>query len=180
MKKLPLTAALLSLALGLPAQADSVITPENLKKLQAASPEIAPLLQQSSLDSEEEEETAEDESAHEAELCDMEKKQALIKKTLQEHDVYDSIDAIARKHGLDSAEQYAVFLQTTMTGFSAGMQQTMMQNLAQRAPEVAEEMQAKFQQDFPCLKEDDLNAAAEHKAQIGQLMQTFATVSQQQ
>ncbi|MCW8125615.1 hypothetical protein [Microbulbifer halophilus] len=178
MKKLSLTAALLALTLGLPAHADTVITPANLEKLQAASPEIAPLLQESSLASESE--SDENKPVSEADRCDLEKRQAFIREKLQKHDVYDSVDAIARKHGLDSAEQYAVYLQATMAGFSAGMKQTMMQNLAQRAPEAAEEMEAQFREDFPCVGKDDLSAAAEHKAEINQLMQAFAAAAQPQ
>lgn len=179
MKKLSLTAAaLLALAAGLPAHADTVITADNLKKLQAASPEIAPLLQQSSLSSEEE--STGNKPASEAERCDMEIRQSFIKEKMQEHDVYEPVDAIARKHGLDSAEQYAVYLQVTMTGFSAGMKQTVLQNLVKRAPDAAEELKADFESDFPCLTEEDLNAAAEHKAEIGKLMQAFAAAAQAQ
>lgn len=180
MKKSPLAAALLSLALAGSAQADTVITPENLKKLQAASPEIAPLLEQSSLAAESEKDAAEDKPVSETERCDMEKRQALIKKTMQKHDVYDPVDAIARKHGLDSAEQYAVYLQVTMTGFSAAMNQKIMQNLAKRAPEAAAEMKSEFRTDFPCTTGEDLEAVRKHKADIGQLMQAFAPAVQSQ
>lgn len=154
------------------AQADTVITEENIEKLTAAYPEMSQLLRPAF-------EKLQSQEHDEAMRCDLNYIEKKFEQELKTQGILNSSNRAAKKYGIDSASAYFTYFITTISSATANISMRMRDAQIARAPaDKQEQIRAAFESKIPCfVTEEDIQATITHAPAVGKLMESLRTGS---